>query len=82
MILIVQIAAALTAVIIGLFLYLKPSETIELQKKFYERINWRMEPISMAREIRNTKIMGLFLLGCALVIVISAEIRWGLLHVE
>lgn len=49
-------------VLIGLFLFLKPNSAIELQRQFYERINWRIEPISLAKEIRNTKIMGLFLI--------------------
>lgn len=52
----------LAGVIAGLFLFLKPHSAIELQRMFYEKINWRIEPISMAKEIRNTKYMGLFLL--------------------
>ena len=47
---------------LGFFIYLKPSLTIDIQKKFYEKINWRIEPISLAKEIRNTRLMGLFLI--------------------
>jgi len=47
---------------VGSFIYLKPRWTIDLQKNFYEKINWRIEPISLVKEIRNTKIMGLFLI--------------------
>ncbi len=47
---------------IGRFIFFYPGQTIELQKKFYEKINWKMEPISMKKELRNTKIMGLFIL--------------------
>jgi len=65
MILCGQIVMALVGAIIGLFLFLQPSRTIELQTKFYACINWRMEPISVAREIRNTKRMGLLLTGVA-----------------
>jgi len=54
------------SVIVGLFLFIKPSLVIELQKKFYEKINWRIEPVSMPKEIRNTRIMGLFLVIAAL----------------
>ena len=53
--------------VIGAFLYLKPALAIKIQIKFYEWINWRMEPVSMEKEIRNTRIMGLFLFGVALV---------------
>lgn len=46
----------------GLFLAIKPQQAIELQKKFYAKINWNIEPISINKEIRNTRIMGLFLI--------------------
>ncbi len=49
----------------GLFLALKPRQAIELQKKFYTKINWNIEPISLGKEIRNTRLMGLFLIRSA-----------------
>ena len=55
-----------TCLAIGVFLCLKPALAIKIQIKFYEKINWRMEPVSMEKEIRNTRIMGLFLFGVAL----------------
>ncbi|MDP3786896.1 MAG: hypothetical protein Q8R05_05070 [Candidatus Omnitrophota bacterium] len=58
------------SIAIGLFLSLKPSSAIEFQKKFYEQINWRIEPVSMSKEIRNTRIMGLFLIIAALATVL------------
>ena len=58
--------SVLACLVIGAFLYLKPALAIKIQIKFYEKINWRMEPVSMEKEIRNTKIMGLFLFGVAL----------------
>jgi len=61
-------------IIIGLFIFSKPELTIEIQKKFYERINWRMEPVSMPKEIRNTKIMGIFLVVVAAVTIIYSLI--------
>lgn len=70
MVLLVQIVIALIGAMIGLSLYLWPVQVIEIQKKFYENINWRIEPISMSKEIRNTKLMGLFLISCAIFIVI------------
>lgn len=53
---------AATSFIAGCFIYSKPQAVIKIQQKFYEYINWRMEPISMAKEIRNTQFMGLFLI--------------------
>ncbi len=64
------ILISVIGIIIGLFVFFKPELTIEIQKKFYERINWRIEPISMQKEIRNTKIMGMFLVVVAVVTII------------
>ena len=57
-------------ILIGLFIFLKPALAIELQKKFYEKLNWRIEPVSMEKELRHTKIMGLFLIVISLLISI------------
>ena len=54
------------SLLIGLFIFLKPDSAIQIQKEFYEKINWRIEPISMQKEIRNTRIMGLFLITISL----------------
>ncbi len=60
----------LVIMIAGLVIFIKPAFCIEFQKKFYAKINWRMEPINMEMEIRNTKIMGLFLIGAAIATII------------
>ncbi|MBM3254868.1 MAG: hypothetical protein FJZ08_01015 [Candidatus Omnitrophica bacterium] len=60
------ILLSIVGIIIGLFVFFRPELTIEIQKKFYEKINWRIEPISMQKEIRNTKIMGIFLAGVSI----------------
>lgn len=73
----VQILAIfpLISLVIGLFLSVKPSLAIELQRKFYERINWKMEPVSMQTAIRDTKFMGLVLVVLALPAIIFTLIR-------
>ena len=53
---------ALSAFLFGFFIYCKPEDMFEIQRKFYALINWKIEPISLAKEIRNTKAMGLFLI--------------------
>ena len=64
------ILLSMVSIIIGLFVFFKPELTIEIQRKFYEKINWRIEPISMQKEIRNTKIMGMFLVVVAITTMI------------
>ena len=51
----------------GLFLISKPHLAIELQRRFYAKINWKIEPISMQKELRNTRIMGSILVALALI---------------
>ncbi|MBI5150002.1 MAG: hypothetical protein HZA28_04440 [Candidatus Omnitrophica bacterium] len=43
-----------------------PAKVIRWQQKFYLLINWRMEPVSMEKEMRNTRWMGLFLIAVTL----------------
>ncbi len=56
------ISVALFAILIGSYIYANPEKIIDIHKKFYALINWRMEPISLPKEIRSTKRMGLFLI--------------------
>ena len=50
---------SLIGLCIGSFLVKKPHLAIEIQRRFYAKINWKIEPISMSKEVRNTRIMGL-----------------------
>ena len=52
------ITASSVSVIVGSFLHLKAALAIEIQRKFYLSINWRIEPVSMEKELNNTKVMG------------------------
>jgi len=55
---------------VGLLLIFKPTLAIEIQKRFYEKINWKIEPVSMQKEIRNTRIMGWFLIILLIAILV------------
>jgi len=46
---------------IGILFITKPAVAIEIQRRFYAKINWKIEPISMQKELRNTRMMGLIL---------------------
>ena len=70
-----QVVVTMVALGLGSWVALKPRQAIEIQKRFYLLINWRMEPVSMAVEIRNTKWMGMFLLSCVALIWI-----WKSMH--
>ena len=70
---VIFVITALIALVLGGFIYANPQKVIALQQKFYTLINWRMEPISMPKEIRNTKLMGLFLI---IFVLISCIYYW------
>jgi hypothetical protein len=45
------------------FFYIRnPAGVIELQRKAYAWFNWNIAPISLSKELRNTRLMGWFLL--------------------
>ena len=52
----------LAGMLFGIFILLRSALVIKLQIKFYEMINWRIFPVSMEKEVRNTKYMGIFLI--------------------
>lgn len=70
-----SILISVIGIIIGLFIFFKPELTIEIQRKFYEKINWRIEPISMPKEIINTKIMGIILVAVAIVTITYSYLK-------
>jgi hypothetical protein len=52
------------------FMISNPGLTIEIQRRFYAKINWKIEPISMQKEIHNTRIMGYLLIILLIIILI------------
>lgn len=66
MLLVIIYLAAIFCLSVGFLTATNPKLIIEFQIKFYKMINWRIEPISMSKEIRNTRIMGIFLVIVAI----------------
>ena len=56
-----QLIVALVALMFGFLLFWRPKKGIEMQIAFYRLINWKIEPISMEKEIKDTRIMGIAL---------------------
>ena len=57
-------------IFLGIFLFSKPEKAIKIQESFYEKINWKIEPVSMQKEVRNTRIMGMSLIAVALSMIV------------
>ena len=66
----IKTLTAILALLNGLICSLNPRLAIKIQQKFYERINWKIEPINLAKELRNTRIMGLISLALAIALII------------
>ena len=62
----VRLTVAVIALIIGTFIAWQPKKSIDKQIAFYRLINWKIEPISMEREIKNTRIMGVIVLAAGI----------------
>lgn len=58
----VQLTIAVIAIAFGGLLAWKPKKIIDMQIALYRPLNWKIEPISMKKEMRNTRIMGLVVL--------------------
>ena len=67
----VEVTIVMIAITIGLFLILAPKKVIEIQIAVYRPFNWKLEPISMEKEIRNTRTMGWAVCLSAAVALIS-----------
>jgi len=75
LLLFLKLIFSLFAFLATLLFILKPELAIEIQRRFYTKINWKIEPISKSLEIRNTRIMGYFLL---LVLVVTLFLFFSL----
>jgi hypothetical protein len=54
-----QLTIAVIAIAFGGLIAWKPKKTIDIQIALYRPFNWKIAPISMEKEIRNTRIMGI-----------------------
>lgn len=63
--------ASVLAIGFGAMFIKRPVRAIEFQMKFYRAINWKMEPVSWEREVRNTRTMGAVAVLCGLIGLIA-----------
>jgi hypothetical protein len=66
----IEMLVALMAFINGAVCLINPQLAIKFQQKFYARINWRIEPIDLVKELRNTRIMGAISLILSIILVL------------
>ena len=79
---ILKIFIFLAGIAVGSLLILKPDQVIEFQRRFYFKINWRMEPVNMALELCNTRMMGFMIIGVVIVCIVYTIYLWYILNVR
>jgi hypothetical protein len=67
----------LLGIVIGFLVFLYPVSVMRMQVKFYEKINWRIEPISLQKEFDRTRYTGLYLV--ILCLLFSVYIKFFLI---
>lgn len=71
MIILMEVVTAILALLNGAICFINPALAIKIQQKFYEKINWKIEPVNLSKELKNTRIMGLISLMLAVLILIQ-----------
>ena len=61
--------------VLGLLSVIWPARSISLYQWIMERFNWKVAPIDLPREIRNTRALGIVLTALSLVIVFTVFFR-------
>lgn len=68
-------ALAVAGVAVGILSAGWPGRSIGLYQWIMERFNWRMAPIDLAREIRNTRVLGVLLTVLSLALFAAFFLR-------
>lgn len=63
------IALLVTGLILafGILCAKAPERAIKMQRRFYANINWKIKPISVVKELKNTRMMGRFMVAMAVI---------------
>ena len=59
----------------GIFTAFWPKRSIALYERLMAQINWRVEPIDKAREVRTTRLLGIFLILLSLALITALAVR-------
>ncbi len=59
---------ACAALLLGVLSAAAPARSIALYERIMEWFNWRVRPIDEARELRNTRALGVLLIGLSLLL--------------
>ena len=69
----ISIMLIIVGIIVGVLMFFYPVSVMRMQVKFYEMINWRIEPISLQKEFKRTKYSGLYLVVLCLFAILYVK---------
>lgn len=64
--------------VFGILCAKAPERAIEMQRRFYAKINWQIKPISIKTELKNTRTMGIsmaVMAGITLILIILKVLK-------
>ncbi len=70
------LALAVFNLVLGMFSAVWPQRSIALYQWIMARYNWKVVPIDAAREVRNTRLLGLLLTGLSIATYIVVRLRF------
>ena len=73
--LLLQLVAVAIVLALGFWYFRQPKKVIKAQQDFYLLFNWKLEPVSMKKEIQNTRFMGKLLMVLAVISFICIIFR-------
>ena len=71
----VRLTIAAVAIIFGTVIAWKPRKAIDIQAALYRPFNWKLEPISMEKAIRNMRIMGMTVLILGIISLVYTLVK-------
>ena len=68
-----------SGVLLGIFSFLWPVQSIRLYQEIMQRFHWRADPLDFKREVRNTRFLGfaMLLLSLLLLLLVSFNLQPG-----
>ena len=61
---------------LGIFSVIRPNQSIGLYQWIMERFNWKVAPIDLPREVRNTRVLGVALIAVSLAVFFRVFFRF------
>ena len=66
----IQITIMIIGMVFGILLMWQPRKLINIEIALYKAFDWELKPVSMERQVRNTRTMGVIVFVVALVLLI------------